>query len=70
MTHAFAADDRASYFDATFFTNDTFIPDAFVLTTVTFVVLVWPKDLFVEETVALAALCTVVDGFWFGYFTK
>ncbi len=55
VAHAFAADDRASDFDAAFLADDAFVPDAAIFAAVTFVVLVRTKDALVEEAALFAS---------------
>ncbi len=66
MTHALAADNGASYFNATFFTNNSLVANAAVFAAITLVVTVWTKDALVEETALFRTLGAVVDGFRLG----
>ncbi|MPM41308.1 hypothetical protein SDC9_87958 [bioreactor metagenome] len=65
MSHTLTADPRFGHFYTTFITNNSFVTDALVFATVTFVVFAWSKNFLVKKTVFLWFERAVVDRFWF-----
>ena len=69
MSRAFAAHLFLGYFNAATVADDALITYALVFSAGTFVILCRTKDAFAEKSVALGLVCTVVNGFGFGYLT-
>ncbi len=70
MTHAFATNLGACYFNTATLADDSLKSKALVLTAITFPVTSWSDDLLVEESVLLWLECAVVDCLWLLYFAK
>src|SRR3989344_6610847 len=70
VPHSFPADNRPSYLHSTFFTNNSFITDTSIFSTVTLIVFVWTKNFLVKKTILFTTLCTIVNRFWFCYLSK
>ena len=70
MAHALTTYFCTCDFNAASFADDSFESNALVLTAIAFPVASRTKDLLIEETIFFRLQGSVVDGFWFLYFTK
>ena len=70
VSHALTTNDGVRYLNTTLVTDDAFVANLFILSTVTLPVFAWSENFFRKETVLFWFLGSVVDGFWLGDFTK
>ena len=70
MAHSLATDNGSGDFHSTLLTNNTFISNTAVFSTVTFEIVIRTENLLVKEAAFLAALGAVVDGFRLRHFTE
>jgi hypothetical protein len=62
VSHAFATDLLFGHLYTTTVTNNALVTDPLVLSTSTFVVFYWTKNLFTEQTITFRLVGSVVDG--------
>ena len=68
VPHALAPDTLLSHFDAATVADNTFVPNALVLSAMALPVTDRTEDLLTEQSVLLRTERAVVDRFWFGHF--
>ena len=66
MAHSFPTHNRTRNFDAALVADDALIPNAFIFSAVTLIVLFRAEYLLIKESVLFGALGAVVDGLRFG----
>jgi hypothetical protein len=65
----FEANNRVSYLNSTFFTDNVFVTDAFIFSTITLERFCRTENSFVKKTSAFTFSSTIVDGFWLRHFS-
>jgi hypothetical protein len=69
MAHALTTNFLLCYFYPTAITNNTFVTDTLIFTTVTLIILYRAKDSLTEQTIAFRLVRPVVNGFRLQNFT-
>src|SRR5690606_38927216 len=69
VSHALTAYFLLGYFHAAAIADDALVTDAFVFTTMAFVILYRTKNTFAEQTITLGLISPVVDRFRLDYLT-
>ena len=69
MTHSLTSYFLLSNFNTATVADNSFVTDSFILTAMTFPIFYRTENSLTEQTTPFRLVGSVVDGFWFHYFT-